>query len=59
MGNVEFEHGNMLENTRGTELMARADVALVNNEIFGEKRELSHSVYQLPLETKRWYCTVN
>ena len=39
MGYVELEHANMLENPRMNELMARADVVLVNNKVFGEKRE--------------------
>jgi H3 lysine-79-specific histone-lysine N-methyltransferase len=39
MGEVELEHANMLESLRVNELMARADVVLVNNKVFGEKRE--------------------
>lgn len=39
MGDVELEHANMLESSRVNELMARADVVLVNNKVFGEKRE--------------------
>ena len=38
MGDVELEHENMLESPRANELMARADVVLVNNKVFGEKR---------------------
>jgi H3 lysine-79-specific histone-lysine N-methyltransferase len=37
MGDVELEHANMLESARVNELMARADVVLVNNKVFGEK----------------------
>ncbi|KAH9992511.1 histone methylation protein DOT1-domain-containing protein [Russula compacta] len=37
MGDVELEHANMLESERLNELMARADVVLVNNKVFGEK----------------------
>jgi H3 lysine-79-specific histone-lysine N-methyltransferase len=37
MGDVELEHENMLESARVNELMARADVVLVNNKVFGEK----------------------
>jgi H3 lysine-79-specific histone-lysine N-methyltransferase len=37
MGDVELEHANMLESPRVNELMARADVVLVNNKVFGEK----------------------
>ncbi|KAI0297535.1 S-adenosyl-L-methionine-dependent methyltransferase [Multifurca ochricompacta] len=37
MGDVELEHANMLESVRVNELMARADVVLVNNKVFGEK----------------------
>ena len=40
MGDVELEHANMLESSRVNELMARADIVLVNNKVFGEKREL-------------------
>lgn len=38
MGDVELEHANMLESERLNSLMARADVVLVNNKVFGEKR---------------------
>ncbi|KAH9172908.1 S-adenosyl-L-methionine-dependent methyltransferase [Lactarius sanguifluus] len=37
MGDVELEQANMLESSRVNELMARADVVLVNNKVFGEK----------------------
>jgi [histone H3]-lysine79 N-trimethyltransferase len=37
MGDVELEHANMLESARVNELMARADIVLVNNKVFGEK----------------------
>jgi H3 lysine-79-specific histone-lysine N-methyltransferase len=37
MGDVELEQANMLESPRVNELMARADVVLVNNKVFGEK----------------------
>jgi Histone methylation protein DOT1 len=36
MGDVELEHANMLDSTRVNELMARADVVFVNNQVFGE-----------------------
>ena len=36
MGDVELEYGIC---SRAHELMARADVVLVNNKVFGEKRE--------------------
>lgn len=37
MGDVELEHANMLESARVNELIARADIVLVNNKVFGEK----------------------
>lgn len=37
MGDIELEHANMLESARVSELMARADIVLVNNKVFGEK----------------------
>jgi H3 lysine-79-specific histone-lysine N-methyltransferase len=37
MGDVELEHANMLESARVNKLMARADIVLVNNKVFGEK----------------------
>ena len=47
MGDVELEHANMLESPRVNELMARADVVLVNNKVFGEKCTFSrfHHAY--------------
>ena len=36
---VELEYASMLESPRVDELMARADVALVNNKVFSETRE--------------------
>ena len=36
MGDVELEHANMLDSARVNELMACADVVLVNNKVFGE-----------------------
>jgi H3 lysine-79-specific histone-lysine N-methyltransferase len=37
MGDIELERANMLESARVNELIARADVVLVNNKVFGEK----------------------
>ena len=39
LGDFELEHANMLENPRMNEPMARADLVLVNNKVFGKKRE--------------------
>ena len=55
MGDVDLEYGNLFEIQRVNELMARADLSLLNNSRF----PLPPSLHQLPLETKRWYCTVN
>ena len=52
MGDVELEHANTLENPRVNELMARADVVLVNNKVFGEKRESPPPAFRLFLGTK-------
>jgi H3 lysine-79-specific histone-lysine N-methyltransferase len=38
VGDIELQQANMLESARVNELMARADVVLVNNKVFGEKR---------------------
>jgi hypothetical protein len=37
MGDIELERASTLESARVNELMARADVVLVNNKVFGEK----------------------
>ncbi|THH17203.1 hypothetical protein EW146_g3567 [Bondarzewia mesenterica] len=42
MGNVELVEGNMLESERVSELMSKADVVLVNNKAFDEKRMLPY-----------------
>ena len=52
MGDVELEHANMLESPRVNELMARADVVLVNNKVFGEKRKCAPPSSTRP-KTKR------
>jgi H3 lysine-79-specific histone-lysine N-methyltransferase len=39
MGEVELEHGDMLQSTRVSELMRQADVVLINNKIFKEERQ--------------------
>ena len=59
IGDVDPEYVNILESPQVNELMERADVALVNNKVFGEMREFPPSVIRLPLGTKHWYCTVN
>lgn len=53
MGDVELEHANMLESSRVNELMARADIVLVNNKVFGEKRELLPPRFFNRSETKK------
>ena len=52
---VECGHGRrrartryLPEGSRVTELMARANVVIVNKKAFGEKREFPPSVIQLP-----------
>ena len=53
MGDVELEHPNILDNRCLNEVMARTDVVLVNNNVFGEKREYPPPfVFHSPLEIK-------
>lgn len=59
MGDVELEHANMLESSRVNELMAHADIVLVNNKVFGEKRELLPPRFFNRSETKKKVKTVN
>jgi [histone H3]-lysine79 N-trimethyltransferase len=47
MGEVELEHGDMLQSTRVSELMRQADVVLINNKIFKEERECFLSFFFL------------
>ena len=39
MGDVKLEHANMLESPLVNEIMAHADIVLVDNKLFGEKCE--------------------
>lgn len=39
MGDVELEEGDMLKSGRMAELMKKADVVLINNKVFNQRRE--------------------
>ena len=56
-GDVEREHGNMLKRPRVNKLMARSDI--VHAMLSARTVTFHPSTFQLPLETKQWYCTVN
>ena len=42
MGEVELEEGDMLRSPRVDELIAKADVVLINNKVFEGSREYFH-----------------
>lgn len=48
LGEIELEEGNMLDSPRVNELVARADVVLVDNKVFEESREFVLFVASIP-----------
>lgn len=51
-GDVELEQGDMLKSRRVDELIAQADVVLVDNKVFEESCKLTHSFHLRGMRTK-------